>query len=231
MKDAITRTLRDVTVRAGGVDVVASTDAPDRMGDIVDQSWVLEPFARNPVVLWGHDYSTPPIGRAMAAVTDGRLVASIEWDTAQDLGALVARQFDEGFLSAVSVGFRPGTVTPRSGLAEDDPRYSKGWGVVFAQNELLEISAVPVPANGESLARREIGELVARGLPVPGVSRATLDALVALLPGELLRVLEEDDEVRTRIASVLAVSRGVDPGLVADDWWTDSPQVKRDQWW
>lgn len=136
--------------------VIASTDAADRMGDVVDQSWKLDEFRKNPVILFGHDYSQPPVGRAVSVeVRDGRLVAEIEWDTGHAMGALVARQFAEGFLNAVSVGFKPGRQVPRSLLDEKDPRYAKGeYGVVFLENTLLEISAVPVPANGEALASR-----------------------------------------------------------------------------
>ena len=46
------------------VDVIASTDVLDSHGTILRQNWQLERFEQNPIVLWGHNYSEVPIGRA-----------------------------------------------------------------------------------------------------------------------------------------------------------------------
>jgi hypothetical protein len=83
------------------------------------------------------------------------LVAKIQWDDsdANPLGQTVAHQFRSGFLSAVSVGFQPGEAIRRNALDESHPHYAER-GNVFRDNELLEISAVPIPANPEALARR-----------------------------------------------------------------------------
>ena len=136
--------------------VVASTATPDRYGDIVDQAtWKLERYNSNPVIQWGHRYDLPPIGKAHVGVHDGELLAEITWDTGEhnELANTVASQFENGFLSAVSVGFMPGHAVKRSSLEQDDPRYAPA-GMVYFAPELLEISAVPIPANPESLAQR-----------------------------------------------------------------------------
>lgn len=169
---------------------VASTDNPDRYDDIVDQaSWQLERFRRNPVAPWGHDYSVPPVGRVVeVGVQDGQLLATIEWDTAESnpLGRLVASQYAEGFLSAVSVGFRPGRSIPRKQLPKDEPRYKEaGYGMVYYDCELLEISAVVIPANADALA--------AKGLPA---MRLTAPEVREEVAREMLRLLREDAEVR-----------------------------------
>ena len=138
--------------------VVASTPTSDRMGDVVAPSWDLEAFKENPVILWGHDHGQPPIGRAVKVeLVEDSLVAEIEWDTASELGATVARQFKEGFLNAVSVGFKPGAMTRRSDLP-DDHLWHAERGMVLSENELLEISAVSVPANQEALAAKGLKE-------------------------------------------------------------------------
>ena len=170
--------------------VIASTATPDRYDDIVDQAtWRLDNYRANPVIPWGHDYSLPPVGRAESvSLVAGNLQAEIVWDDAETnpLGRTVAAQFAGGFLSAVSVGFRPGRQIQRSQLAKDDARYKEaGYGAVFFDCDLLEISAVCVPANPDALAQR--------GLPP---QRLTEPEAKALLRAELLRLIGADADVQ-----------------------------------
>ena len=136
--------------------VVASSPTPDRYNDIVDPSWNLERYMSNPVVQWAHDYSIPPVGRVESLqIVEGSLIADIKWDEQTELGKTVASQFRRGFLSAVSVGFAPGTVTRRADLEDGDP-YKGESGNVYRSPELLEISAVPIPAHAGALAIRSV---------------------------------------------------------------------------
>lgn len=176
---------------------VASTATPDRMGDVVDQdSWDLGNYKQNPVILWAHDYSLPPVGRAVfCEVVEGQLEIEVEWDTGSELGATVARQFKEGFLSAGSVGFRPSSAVPRASLPEEDPRHGQ-YGYVFYGCELLEFSAVPVPANAEALA--------AKGLPTPNPSNANPFAQQWWVRRYVRRVVaEQSTSLRDAVAEVL----------------------------
>jgi hypothetical protein len=59
-------------------------------------------------------------------------------------------------MQAVSVGFQPSSSVERSKLPTDHPAHGE-TGMYFTGNKLLEISAVPVPANGEALALRSMG--------------------------------------------------------------------------
>ena len=136
--------------------VVASAPTPDRYNDIVEPSWNLKRFMANPVVPFAHDYTRPPVGRVRnLEVVNGLLMASIEWDDSPSnpLGQTVASQFRRGFMNAVSVGFAPGEVIPRATLPEDSP-YRADSGNLYRQPELLEISAVPIPAHQDALAIR-----------------------------------------------------------------------------
>ena len=136
--------------------VIASTPTEDRYGDIVSAPWQLDRYRQNPVVVFAHDYNRPVVGRAVDVRLEGEnLVAVIEWDDhpSNPLGQTIAHQFRSGFLSAVSVGFQPGIAVRRSQLDQQDPRHGER-GNVFTDNELLEISAVPIPANPEALAKR-----------------------------------------------------------------------------
>ena len=186
----------------GSTVVTASTPDVDRYGDVVAPSWALDHFKANPVVVFGHDYSKPPVGRATSVSLDGNtLVAEIKWDdsAANPLGKTVAHQFREGFLSAVSVGFSPGDSVQRSTLETDHPWHGKS-GMVFgmnAPNQLLEISAVPIPANPHATAMRSA--------PAPIDIRA-----------EVLKVLTVDDEVRAEGGSLLADWKAPEPDSFFD---------------
>ena len=154
--------------------VVASTPTSDRYDDVVAPSWNLDRYKSNPVVVWGHDYNLVPVGKTTDLQMDGdNLVATIEWDdnASNPLGQTVARQFREGYLNAVSVGFSPGKSTPRRSLPKDHPAYA-AKGMYFESNELLEISAVSIPANSEALAIR--AKRYGLGIQKSTVNRATV---------------------------------------------------------
>ena len=132
---------------------VASTSSPDRYGDIVGQNWDLSKFRNNPVILLNHNANQLPIGRGEVDVIDGKLMVDVEFDMGDPMAAEVARKVREGFISAVSVGFNPIESTPRSMLPKDSPYYGKR-GQYFESAELLEVSVVTIPANGEAVAAK-----------------------------------------------------------------------------
>ena len=137
---------------AGPVTFVLSTDEVDRHGDVVSaDGWLLEAYRENPVLLWAHDYRHPAIGRAASVWTEPhRLLAKIEFAPsafAQEVAALYAAGFQWG----VSVGLRPVRWEERR-----DSRTGACVGLRYLEQELLEVSAVPVPANRSAL-RREAG--------------------------------------------------------------------------
>lgn len=128
---------------------VASTEAIDSHGDIVDQaSWQLDHFKANPIVLYGHNSRELPIGKATdVAVKNGQLETTIKFASAEanPRAEEVWRLIQEGILRAVSVGFLPtnGNYEVRDGKDV----------FVWRAPILKEISVVPVPANHEALAR------------------------------------------------------------------------------
>lgn len=131
------------------VDFVASTDAVDSYGDVVDQaSWQLSHYLENPVVLYGHQSRDLPIGKASnVGVRNGRLEATVRFASAEanPMAEQVWKLVQEGILRAVSVGFLP-----------VEGRYEmRGGDEVFVWRSpiLKEISVVPVPANPEALAK------------------------------------------------------------------------------
>ena len=128
---------------------VISTAAVDRDGDTVDpKGWDLGSYTKNPVVLWAHDYSQPPVGKAVniQATKDG-LRADVEFlpQGMNPFADMIHDMCKGGFLNATSVGFR--------GM-ESDPSNDRKGGYDFKKQELLEFSIVPVPSNPEALAVR-----------------------------------------------------------------------------
>ena len=142
----------------GTITAVASTPDPDRMDDVVAPSWKLDDFRRSPVIMHAHDYEGPVVGKAVEIDLVGdTLMMRVKFDEHESnpLGQRLANQYREGFMSAFSVGFAPGKVTPRSQLPKDHPAYSeKSAGSLMEMNSLLEVSAVAIPANPQALAVR-----------------------------------------------------------------------------
>ena len=136
------------------VSFVASTANPDRYGDVINQAgWSLAKYRKNPVILLNHNANQLPIGRGEVDVIDGQLMVDIEFDMDDPIAAEVARKTKDGFMGAVSVGFNSIESTPRSMLSKDSPHYGKR-GEYFERAELLEISIVTIPANGEAVAAK-----------------------------------------------------------------------------
>ena len=128
--------------------IAASVESEDRAGDLViARGWELESYLRNPVVLWAHQHRMPPIARSVEIAVEGdSLMATIEFaDTpfAQEIKHL----YLTGFMNGVSVGFRALEVESRKAVGGRR-------GTVFKRQELLEISAAPVPLHPLTLADR-----------------------------------------------------------------------------
>ena len=124
----------------------AALGTEDRKGDVIDANgWELEGYRRNPVFLWAHDRGRPPIGVAREIwVAGGSLNALVEF-APTEFAREVAELYTRGFMRAVSVGFLP--------LETEMRRASNGRrGYLYRRQELLEISAVPVPMHSEALA-------------------------------------------------------------------------------
>jgi len=146
------------------VEYVMSDDSVDSYGEIVDQSWRLDRFKKNPVVLYGHNRAngflgslkqeeTLPIGRVVKGPErkgnkkEGyRLVGTVEF-AAEEINPFAERVFrlvKGGFLRGGSVGFYPHDV--RREKHDGEERY------VLADNELFEFSITPLQANANAVA-------------------------------------------------------------------------------
>lgn len=161
-----------VSEETRSVRVIASTSTADRMGRVVVQDWDLARYRANPCVLWNHGDTgglfgevsdldiTLPIGFASdVSVEAGRLEATLNFvdEKANPLAAKVYEGIKQGSIRAVSVGWLP-----------HDVRYETHDGqevVVVAKNELLEISAVAIPANPDAVLAANYASLRALARP------------------------------------------------------------------
>lgn len=151
-----------------------STNARDRMDEVLDPLGVdLKNFNKNPVVLWAHQYDQPPIGKALWTKREGDtgILSKVKFAPtpfAQEIFQL----YKGGFLKAFSVGFIP--KEHEDGDGEKTPRR------IYKKWEMLEYSAVPVPANPEALALAMqngilTNELIIKAMECPeGICKTTI---------------------------------------------------------
>lgn len=123
-----------------------STGAVDRDNDTIDPTgWDLKDYRKNPVVLWAHNPSMPPIGKAHGInVRDEKYLMSTATFATKEQHELADTVFQlilGGFLNTASVGFRP---------LESVWNEVRG-GFDFKKQALQEWSVVPVPSNPEAL--------------------------------------------------------------------------------
>lgn len=142
----------DSKIESRVVPFVLSTDREDRGGDTIDQSgWRLDRYKANPVVLWGHNQSLPPIGRCSNPRVSGRsLIGDVEFATAEQnpFAETVFQLVKGGFVNAGSVGFIP--------MKYEINRET--GGLDFKEQELIEFSICGVPMNPDALAQaRSLG--------------------------------------------------------------------------
>lgn len=109
------------------------------------ETWDLTRFSKNPVVLWGHDPTQLPIGRADAIEQgpDGlSMTIKLASEKANPLAGYIAHLLKERILRGVSVGFEPG-------VARKEIRDGEEVDVRTA-NELLEVSFVSIPKDEDA---------------------------------------------------------------------------------
>jgi HK97 family phage prohead protease len=158
---------RPTFIRADSIDeksrtvrMLASSESIDSYGDIVKQDFRLGRYEKNPVVLYGHNRVgvfgaggapewTLPIGFSteFAVGPDGlESKFHIVSKRANPLAELVWNGIVEQSIRACSIGFFPHEITE-----EQDPESGK-LIYTLRDNELFEISIVPIGANPDAVA-------------------------------------------------------------------------------
>ena len=144
----------------------ASDQTLDRYREVIAASgWRLDNYLRNPVIQNSHQYGDIifTIGRAEKTwISENALLQTWRFASAENPFAKIARDlYRGGFLQAASVGFVPlrwedgqvgRTVSAEPLSAESVARSAPaGWRRRYLEQELLEVSAVGIPANPNAL--------------------------------------------------------------------------------
>jgi hypothetical protein len=170
------------------IDFLSSNDTLDRYDEIIlPQGWRLENYRRNPVFQNAHQYGDIIFTLGKALITEIRAAPSphlfqrIEFAVDVNPMARIAYGlYKNKFLNAVSVGFIPirwengdGTQhTSRASVARSEDSSARQVRRRYLEQELLEVSAVGIPANPAALQL---------GLRTGAVQRTDLKELLELL--------------------------------------------------
>ena len=130
------------------IEFTASDDSIDRYDEVIAAAgWELTNYKRNPVFQNSHKYGDVihTLGKSvLTEVRGNKLVQRIEFAVDINPIAKLAHDLYRGkFLNAVSVGFIP--------LEWEDGNQASPYRRKFLKQELLELSAVSVPANPNAL--------------------------------------------------------------------------------
>lgn len=183
---------------------IASTSIEDRHGEKIDQNgWDLKNFKNNPVLLWAHDHNEISVGNARNIHIERssgtpKLVFTPDFHEATDKARALKTLYEEGRLNSFSVGFIP--------------KEFDGKDSTYLKQELLEISAVNVPANPDARTM-SYKTLLSKGFKkdvakeVVGIeetenttdSKKDFKKLLENLKGALADMLEEHEEEEVKM--------------------------------
>lgn len=193
--DLVRKTFQTNVDKAGQIEVVdraiwvtASAEMPDRDDDVIHQirsekgkGWQFSQYDPNPVIMAFHDYRQPPIGesvsRKLVKADKSKSGTNELWMrprfTENQVGDFFLEQYLSGNMKAWSVGFMP---TKWEYRYKDDKSEEEadGWpiGYYFYEQELWELSAVPIPSNPAALThlksafKSKFGEDLEKAMPV-----------------------------------------------------------------
>lgn len=131
------------------IDMRASDETVDRYDEVVKaMGWELDNYLKNPVIQNSHQYGNIifTIGKALITKVEGNALVQ-RWQFASDVNPMAKIAFGlyKGqYLNTSSVGFIPLDWTNGSKAGEPARTYIR--------QELLEVSAVGIPANPNALA-------------------------------------------------------------------------------
>jgi hypothetical protein len=145
------------------LDFISSDETLDRYGEIISAAgWKLDNYIRNPVFQNAHQYGNIIFTLGRALITEVRQVAGrqalfqrIQFAVnANPMSRIAHRLYSDGYLHTVSVGFIP--IRWEDGPQSSSSSFSSSSSVPFRrrflEQELLEVSAVSIPANPNALA-------------------------------------------------------------------------------
>ena len=185
----------DLADSSDTLEFVSSDETLDRYSEIISASgWKLDTYRKNPVFQNAHQYGDVIFTLGKALVTEvrgGKLFQRVQFATDVNPMAKIAHGLYRGkFLSAVSVGFIP--------LRWEDGTQGTPYRRKYLEQELLEVSAVAVPANPNALAL---------GLKSGAVEKSGLRDLADLIRLTLAPPARRHDELSSFLKSLHSILR------------------------
>jgi hypothetical protein len=188
----------------GTITFVASTEQLDRYNSRFS-GWSLAAFRRNPIFIENHRVwgSAKTLGAVKKILVDDkqRLLADVRFDESplNPEGQLAAHQYRQGFRFAVSIRARAKRRTWMGDLEKSHRFYNPKGGVLYEDNDLLELSSVLIPGNSYAVKKRSLDGL---GRHLPDYLKrlspdGDLDGLARTLGTVLVRALIEQPDSET----------------------------------
>jgi hypothetical protein len=230
----------DFTTRAAEGDApiiqyIGSDDSEDRYGSIVDpRGCDSSSYMRSGegVFCFAHRYDIPTIGKCVRLEQKAKkLVFSIQFAVDEfDFAATIYRLVKGGYMSGSSIGFIPKEweeyeAKTVSGYFAENRKYTK-W-------ELLELSAVPVPANRNALKLALADNVVSENeMRAFGLDQFIRGDLLYIMPRSLALVVDKDGkQIDTRAAETPAPVETPEPAPAAapaaEEQKTATPEARR----
>jgi hypothetical protein len=125
--------------------LIISTEEVNRYGyRVLSGGGRFDKYMKNPVLLFGHNWSEAPIGRLEdIQLENGNITAIPVFDEDDEFGLACKHKWEKGFLFAASIYFDP--ISTSSDTALILPGQS---GETVTEWDLLEVSMVTIPGNG-----------------------------------------------------------------------------------
>lgn len=156
----------------------ASTEDKDRDGDVlVASGWKVKNYKKNPVVLWQHNADLMPVAKADDVWVDGGKLKFKPTFAPAEINPF-ARQvylaYKKGYLTSFSVRFDP---IEWEDIIEEgkDQQTLMRRGRKFKSHELLEISAVNIPANPQATKSADLVDFIVKSYMFENKSDINID--------------------------------------------------------
>ena len=220
VRTVFTSTVKSFDKRQRTVTFFGTRETPDRTGDIVRVNGIeLENFGKNPVFLWNHNTDIPAIAKVLSVTrSENGLLFEVKFASADinEFADMIFKSFIGGFLSAVSIGFIPKDIEPIF------TSMGELVGLDIIRSELLELSAVNIPAHQDALAASmdkkfaEIltGESKTKAVNLEEYRKSYIEdedmKKLEDLEAQVLRLTETVDEQGETIKSLITLRETVD---------------------
>jgi hypothetical protein len=197
----------------GTFDVIISTEDTDRSGEIVKQSgWELTNYKNNPIVLWGHDYYSLPIGVCTETYLTEKNGVPALGARGVFLSAEInpfAQQVRKLYEFGISKGEGVGCTTSVGFIPKEFDENARN---TIIKAELLEFSFVPIPAN------QGVGPAAGRALTMGEARELKLDTAFLVKKGiEFVEDTKADEDKKEAQAGDDCTTDDGSPGVLTTD--------------